>query len=208
MFTAQVKRRARAAFTLLEIMLAVAILGMMSMAIYRFVVANMTAVRVSAEASAIDDQYSAFLNLVTDQWQMLTPGADALSGDPLKLNDRSRDEVTWVSGAGPGLLTRYATGDYRVSLRLQPVSKGNDALELGLLRRPKEDAIGDTAHESWVSLLRNVQTIEIRYYDPQVATWVTQWHQPQLPRLVKLTIGRAENPVPWEAVVALARTPL
>lgn len=207
MFTAPDLRRR--AFTLLEVMLAVAILGMMATAIYRFVVTNVTAIRVSAAASAVDDQYSGFLNLLTDEWQSLTPGAGALVGEPLKLNERSRDEITWTCGAGPGLLTRYATGDYRVSMRLRPVAKESDKLEIGVARRPKEDAVGDSSHESWIPLLPNVQSIQIRYFDPRLNTWVDRWSDTiTLPRLVKLTIGRTDAPVPWEAIVALGRTPL
>lgn len=203
-----VKRRARAAFTLLEIMLAVAILGMMSVAIYRFVVTNMTALRVSAAAGAADDQYSGFINLLSDQLQSLTPGAGALIGEPLKLNDQPRDEITWVCGPGPGLLTRYAAGDYRVSLRLKPIGN-TDKLEIGVMRRPKENAASDNANDSWVPLLPDVRSLQIRYFDPRLNTWVDRWSDMStLPRLVKLTIGRMENPVPWEAVVALGRTPL
>jgi prepilin-type N-terminal cleavage/methylation domain-containing protein len=47
MFTGRDKRTFRHAFTLLEIMLAVAILGMMAVAIYRFVQSNIVALRVS-----------------------------------------------------------------------------------------------------------------------------------------------------------------
>ena len=49
MFTVQGKRESLriGSFTLLEIMLAVGILGLMSLAIFRFVQANMTALRVS-----------------------------------------------------------------------------------------------------------------------------------------------------------------
>ena len=42
------------AFTLLEVTLAVAIMGMMALAIYRFVQSNLIAVRVSTDASAAD----------------------------------------------------------------------------------------------------------------------------------------------------------
>ena len=47
----------------------------------------------------------------------------AMLGEPLKLNGRSRDEVTWTCGPGPGLMTRYAAVDYNVSMRLRPIAK-------------------------------------------------------------------------------------
>lgn len=201
--------RRRRAFTLLEIMLAVAILGMMSLAVYRFVQTNITALRISSETNATDAQYSGFLNLLTAQWQSLPSGTGALVGEPLKLNERSRDEITWTCGPGPGLLTRYAAGEYTVSMRLRPAAKDTDRLEIGFLRKPKLSGASDSSEESWVPLLNNVQTLQIRYFDPRLNTWVERWSDTiTLPRLIKVAIGRTDAAVPWEAIVALGRTPL
>ena len=95
MCIAQADRRSRRGFTLLEIVLAVAILGMMSLAIYRFVQSNMIALRLSAEGAAADARYSGLRDLLTTQFQSLAPGTGALTGEPLKLNERSRDEVAY-----------------------------------------------------------------------------------------------------------------
>ena len=100
------------AFTLLEVTLAVAIMGMMALAIYRFVQSNLIAVRASADVSAADARYDGLRELLLSQWQGLAPGQGALTGEPAKLNDRSRDEIRWICGAGPGVLTRYAPGDF------------------------------------------------------------------------------------------------
>lgn len=203
------KRRRRGGFTLLEITLAVAILAMMSLAIYRFVQTNVTAIRVASASDLIDAQYAGFANLITAQWQSLAPGNGALLGEPLKLNDRSRDEITWLCGAGPGLLTRYAAGDFRVSMRLRPLTKNSDEMEIGVMRKPngESDVAGET--ETWVSLLPGVQSLQIRYFDPRLNAWVDKWTDTvTLPRLVKVAIGRTNNAVPWETIVALGRTPL
>lgn len=209
MFIAPVKHRRRGAFTLLEITLAVAILAMMSMAIYRFVATNLTALRISADANVIDARYYGFLELLTSQLQNLPAGVGALTGEPLKLNDRSSDEMTWVCGPGPGLLTRYAAGEYRVSLRLRPATKGGDRLEIGLARRTKDSSTSDASSGDWTPLLPNVQDLQIRYFDPRLNTWVDRWSDATtLPRLVKVTIGRLDSSVPWESIVALGRTAL
>ena len=201
-------RRARG-FTLLEITLAVAILAMMSLAIYRFVQSNLTALRVSSELTALDAQYSGFLNLLTEQLQNLPTGSGALLGEPLKLNERSRDEITWICGPGAGLLTRYAAGEYTVSMRLRPTVKDGDQMEIGVMRKPKSDGSSDAANETWVSLLSNVETLQIRYFDPRLNTWVERWTDTiALPGLVKVIVGRVGNPVPWEATIALRRSPL
>src|SRR3954466_4668744 len=119
----------RGAFTLLEILLAVAILGMMALAIYRFVQSNIQALRISTDMTIADSRFDALGEILANQWQALAPGNSALVGETLKLEDRARDEVKWTCGAGPGLLTRYAGGDYFVTLRVQPESKKSGRFE-------------------------------------------------------------------------------
>ena len=209
MSIATVNRIRRRAFTLLEIALAMAILGMMALVIYRFVSANLITMRVSAEEDKAEARYSGLINLVTAQLQELPNGVGALSGEPFKFNERPRDEMTWVCGYGPGLLTRYAPGEFKVSLRLRPVGDGADRMEIGFNRRPLEAADGSTEGETWIPLLDDARSLQIRYFDPRLNTWVDKWTDTiTLPRLVKLAIGRPDAGVPWEVTIALARTPL
>jgi prepilin-type N-terminal cleavage/methylation domain-containing protein len=202
-------RFAARAFTLLEIMLAVIILGMMSLAIYRFVQANVTAIRVSGKTDAVEARYDGLRELLTQQLQSLPPGTAALAGEPLKIEGRDRDELTWFCTAGPGLLTRYATGDFRVSLRLRAHDAKSRQLDLGLLRKPKEDTAVSNEHETWVRLIENVGTLQIRFFDSRLNAWVPRWTDTvTLPRLVKVVIGRTDATVPREITVPLARMPL
>jgi prepilin-type N-terminal cleavage/methylation domain-containing protein len=208
MFIVRVDRNCRRAFTLLEITLAVAILGMMALAIYRFVSANLVAVRLSSEMNEIDARYAGLASLLTGQLQDLPPGQGTLAGESYKFDGRSRDEMTWVCPAGPGLLTRYAAGEYAVTLRLRPMEKGN-RLELGFLRESQDDANPVADNKSWIPLLADLDSMEIRYFDPRLNAWVDRWtDRGTLPHLVRLTIERAGSAVPWEAVLPLRRTPL
>jgi prepilin-type N-terminal cleavage/methylation domain-containing protein len=203
-----VNRVRRRGFTLLEIALAMAILGMMSLVIYRFVSANLIILRVSAEEDMAEARYSGLINLVTTQLQELPSGVGALTGEPFKFGDRPRDEMKWICGYGPGLLTRYAPGEFFVTMRLRPVSDKEDRMEIGFNRRPRETAEGSTEGETWVPLLDDVRSLQIRYFDPRLNAWVERWTDPgMLPRLVRLVIGRG-NRAPVEAVIALGRTPL
>src|SRR5256714_3246284 len=136
-------------FTLLEIIMAVAILASMAIAIYRFVQSNMIAIRLSSSATAADARYDGLREVLAQQWQSLPSGKGALLGDAFKLSDRERDEVRWVCSAGPGLMTRYAAGDYVVALRLQSSKKKSDQYDLGFLRKPKEDSSLTNANETW-----------------------------------------------------------
>src|SRR5947207_254826 len=174
MFIGLVRCKRRHAFTLLEIMLAVAILGMMAVTIYRFVATNVVAIRVNTELNDIDARYAGFVSLLTEQLQDLPPGQGKLTGESYKFNGRSRDEMTWICSVGPGLLTRYAKGDYSVTLRLRPIPK-SDQMELGLVREPSEDTNPTEANQSWVPLIANLSSIEIRYFDPRLNAWVDRW---------------------------------
>ena len=199
----------RRGFTLLEIVMAVAILATMAIAIYRFVESNMIAIRVSSDIVAADARYDGLRDVLANEWQSLAPGKGALLGDAFKLNERERDEVRWICGSGPGLMTRYAAGDFVVALRLQSANKNSNQLELGFLRKPKGDTSLTNVNESWVPLIENVQTLQIRYFDSRLNVWVEKWTDTQtLPRLVKVIIGRSDAAAPWEAIIPLGRTPL
>ena len=208
MFIARAKHDQRIGFTLLEITLAVAILGMMALAIFRFVTANLVAVRLSSELRAVDASYSALERVLTQQFQELPPGQGMLLGEPFKFEGRPRDELTWICEAGPGLFTRYASGEYSVTLRLRPMEKSN-AMELGVFRESEDDETPVEENKIWVPLLTNLTSMEIRYFDPRLNSWVDRWtDRGTLPHLVRLTITRVGSTVPWVAVMPLRRTPL
>jgi prepilin-type N-terminal cleavage/methylation domain-containing protein len=207
MSIALVKRPPSRGFTLLEITLAMAILGMMSLAIYRFVATNLIVLRVSSEENAAEARYSGFIHLVTAQLQDLPAGAGALSGETYQFNEQPRDEISWRCGTGPGLLTRYAPGEFIVSMRLRPVNEQSGQMEIGFNRKPGNTAEGSTEGESWVPLLDDVRSLQVRYFDSRLNVWVERWTDTiTLPPLVRLTISRS-NRGPREAVIALRRTP-
>ena len=198
----------RRGFTLLEIIIAVVILATMATAIYRFVQSSLVAIRASSDAIVADARYDGLREVLIAQWQALPPGKGALLGDAFKLNDRPRDEIRWTCSAGPGLMTRYAAGDYIVGLRLQS-RKDGDQFDLGFLRKPVDDSALSDAHESWIPLIDKVTSLQIRYFDIRLNVWVERWTDTgTLPRLVKVTVGRTDSPIPWEAIIPLVRTPL
>ena len=123
------------------------------------------------------------------------------------MNDRERDEIRWSSRAGPGLLTRYAPGEFTVVLRLQPENEKGSQLDLGFLRKGQKDSDRGEARDTWVPLIKNVNSLQISYFDPRANDWLPRWPGGQLPTLVKISVGRADSTVPWETVIPLRRTP-
>ena len=195
-------------FTLMEIMLAVAILGMMSVAIFRFVQSNMIALQLSSDTAVADAQYDGLRDLLTAEWQSLSPLRANMVGEPFKFGDRERDEIKWRSTAGPGLLTRYAPGDFTVVLRLQPENEKGSRLDLGFSRKAQEDSDTGEARETWVPLIKNVNSVEISYFDANANNWLPRWPLGgRLPLLVKIAVGRTDSAVPWETIIPLRRTP-
>src|SRR4051812_20765560 len=183
------KRICRRGFTLLEIVLAAAIMGLLTMAIFRFVQTNLAVVQISAAETAEDARYTGLLELLTTQLQSLPTGVGALAGDTYKFNDRQRDEIVWACGAGPGLLTRYAGGEFTVRMRLRPIKEGSDKLQLGIYRKPRTEAEGAKEKETWVPLLDDISSLRIRYFDARLNAWVERWTDTgTLPKLVELFI--------------------
>jgi len=208
MFTASDKRKRGGGFTLLEIILATAIMGVMAVAIFRFVQVNIIALRISSIENMEEARYTGLLDLLTAEWQDLPTGVGSLAGDTFKFNDRPRDEITWTCGAGPGLLTRYAGGEFTVRMRLRPIKEGGDRLQLGCYRKPRNTAEGEEESETWVPLIDDVNGLRIRYFDTRLNAWVERWTDTStLPRLIELIIERPQRP-DWRAIVALGRTPL
>ena len=201
------KRICRRGFTLLEIVLAAAIMGLLTMAIFRFVQTNIAVVQISATESAEDARYTGLLELLTTQLQSLPTGVGALAGDTYKFNDRQRDEIVWACSAGPGLLTRYAGGEFTVRMRLRPIKEGSDKLQLGIYRKPRTEAEGVDEKETWVPLIDDIGALRIRYFDARLNAWVERWTDSgTLPKLVELVIQRPSRP-DWKAIVAIGRNP-
>lgn len=208
------RRSNRRAFTLLEVMVATMIVAMLALTLYRFIGANLTAIRVSTEISEERETLQAVVRYLQMQLNDLPPkGQAALTGRANKFHDLSNDEMSWTCTAGPGLMTSAAaTGLYRVTLTVQPVDERSSETELGLRRRPAEaDAPVDGAlfgrggrgnQYNWLPLIRPMAALEIRYFDPRINAWLDAWNdQNARPQLVRLRMWKNPDDRPIEAIL-------
>lgn len=192
------------AFTLLEVVLAVAIIAMMTFSIYRFVEGSLRAIALSTEQSTDDVAMQALISVIQAQLQTLPPGRDSvLLGEPHKFKEKPSDEMQWVCGPGNGLFTQFAEGEYTVTFTVQPV-RGSTESELGLRRVPAERK--DTS-QNWLPLLEKVDAMEIRYFDPRLNAWLERWSDlAARPSLVRIRIWRTGSENPHDAIVSLPPT--
>ncbi len=205
----------RRAFTLLEVIIATMIIGMMVLSIYRFLATNITAMRVSTELADDREAVQAVVRLLDAQLTDLPlhkPGM--LTGKPLKFRNLSNDEITWRCFAGPGVLTTAAPGEYHVTLTIQPVNERSTETELGLRRKPIDplEALDSTQpvrgsgtdKYNWAPLIRPMAALEIRYFNLQLNAWQDAWtDENRRPDLVRVRLWKHADEPPIEAVLAV-----
>jgi|GEM_PF-773178 len=187
-------------FTLLEVMLAVAVLGLVVISIYRFVETTLAGVRTTEthfRDQALTESFAAFLR---GEIENLPVRLGALTGEPHVFNGVPSDELQWIANPGFGTLTRHAIGEYRVILTVQEPKnmKADGPLELGLRRQDlegKEEA-------TWHPLIPNVKGLEVRYFDSRANEWMEKWTDVALrPSVVRVKLWRGDAPDPYEIVL-------
>ena len=205
-------RTGRGGFTLLEVMLAVAIIGFTTIGIFRFVQSTVRNVAVSVEDTEEQLAIERLVALVQEQFYSLPArGQTNIQGESIKLNGADFDSIEWRSRGGPGLMTTAATGEYRVKLRIQPVEKNSKKYEIGLWRRPALletngglVAGGSDDDATWVPLLQRVTAMRLRYWDSRLGQLLDSWRDPTArPSFIIMSITREGDEVPYEAVLRI-----
>lgn len=212
-------RKARRGFTLLEVIIATMIVGMVALTLYRFLSTNLTVIRYSTELADEREALQAVIRLLEAQLNDLSArDRNALTGQPFKFQGLSNDEITWKCAAGPGLMTTAAAGQYQVTLTIQPVNERSRETELGLRRRFIDPVAALDAAEvvepargrgteayNWVSLIRPMAALEVRYFDRNLNVWQDTWRDPERrPDLVRVRLWKRADEPPIEAVLPVA----
>lgn len=192
-----------AAFTLIEVMIAVMIVMLLSISLAQFLRVNLDAIGSMTEAGVEQERMGALLRYVQGELNNLPPngkgGAGVLVGTANKFRDLSSDEIQWLCKPGSGVLTSAAVGQFRTTLMLRPQSQTSRVFDLGLRRRPVE---GTDKEVNWLPLMTDVAAMEIRYL--QLGAWVDRWNnQGARPSLVRFRIWKTKGAAPVEAVMAI-----
>ena len=191
----------RRGFTLLEVMIGVAVIALITISLYRFVTATLIAIRITSEAN--DDRHAlvALVKAVEAELQDLPPRQNGvIQGIPHKFDNLEADELQWYCKGGNGLFTKAAEGEWFTTLTIQR-DKTSRELEIGLRRRPID---AKPENYKWWPLLRRVSALEVRYFDRRLNAWIERWNaQDARPALVRLRIWRDADQPPYESVIAI-----
>jgi prepilin-type N-terminal cleavage/methylation domain-containing protein len=203
----------RRGFTLLEVVLAVAILGMTSVGIFKFVQSNLRAIKYSVEDADEVLSVERLVALVQEELYDLPIRGNngSLTGIPLPSQGRDFDTLEWSSRGGPGLMTTAATGEFRTRLMMKPMSDKSSGYEIGFRRQPVLlDSAGGLVQggsdkdATWVPLLTHANGLRIRYWDARLGQLIDSWRDPSArPTFVVLSILKEGETFPYEAVLTV-----
>lgn len=194
------------AFTLLEVMIGVLVIALVTVSVHRVLQTSLTGIQISSEVELERRATEGLIQYIKGQLENLpTQRQGALTGSAALIKNLPSDEMTWICQEGHGLMTSFAntspTGEYRVTLAIQPVEKDPSRLEIGLRRRTME---GDDRVYNWLPLLRPATALEIRYFDKRLNAWIERWtDQVQRPPLVRIRVWRTPTSDPMETVIAV-----
>jgi hypothetical protein len=187
------------------------ITAMTVLTLYHFVSVQLTAIRTSSELGSDRETLDTVVHFLRAQLNAVPPGDDGtLLGKAFKFHGLSSDEITWRCPGGDGVLTTAAPGYYLTTLVVQPVSEMSTETELGLRRQTvqgnstsiNQGRGGAGGHYNWLSVVRPMAAMEIRYFDPVAHSWADNWTDPlHRPALVRVRLWRHADDPPLEAVL-------
>jgi len=204
--TPTISRRQPGAFTLLEIMLAVAIISMVALALYQFVSATILAASLADTAGSLQTELSGFSRVVQSQAinlpTKLPAGAQLLTGKSSRRNGRAFDTLTWVTPPGNGVFARRADGLLFATLELVPAKEGAHLVLSRALMQADPNVPPKPLPD--VPLLSNLAGMEISYYDARINSWVSDWNDATtLPDLIRFRFQFATGAPEYETVIRL-----
>lgn len=203
------KRRTRVGFTLMEVLVAVVMIGLIAITLQRFVTTSLLGIGISREHEADAERISAIFRYIDSALDDLVPHEQsALLGTPHKFGGGlNSDELQWRGAPGMGTLTSAGDGRWYSVLTVVPATKGSNKLSL-VLRRRNIDA-ADNDWEKSVPLLDDVAGLKFEYYSQQLNAWLDRWNdQNARPKLVRMLLWRTKDGMPERAVFTVnsART--
>jgi general secretion pathway protein J len=186
----------RAAFTLVEILVAIGILGLVLTAIYSTWTAILRSSKVGLEAAAAVQRARIAARVIEES---LGSVQDYAANQDLYYFDAKNGEeayLTFVARLAASFPRSGKFGDMdmrRVTFAVESGSAGGD--ELVLRQNPILMDLDIDEREHPVVLAKNVQKFLIEFWDTKKEDWIDEWKQTnQIPSLVKVTLRLTDRP--------------
>ncbi|MBI4024411.1 MAG: prepilin-type N-terminal cleavage/methylation domain-containing protein [Verrucomicrobia bacterium] len=191
--TGRVFRPHPGGFTLLEVMLAVALLALLAGGLFAIVSGTMASAAELHQRQNRQQQVEGLVALCQRTFRTL-PSSASLQGGVREESGVYLPEV--ILRQAPAA---FSWGDPSVALptavlRARPQVGG--LFGLGLLREHDSSGVESSSESErpvrWLMLLSDIRKLEWRFYDSRTATWMEEWNDHALrPSLVELTLTLA-----------------
>lgn len=195
--------RTQSAFTLLEIMLAVTILGLVMTAVYSTWSAGINGWKRTSNVSDSFQRERIVMGTLADLTKSLVFAAnkDKIYGVVGTHDEQDGDEISFVT-ASDLLLPKVeasVAGLRRVTIRLVKDERGRTAL--GIANSPA--LLPDDASDPWFHVLSaDVCGFAVRYRNGRTAEWQDEWDDVEIPpSAIEFTVGFGKNDGRTPAIV-------
>lgn len=193
-------------FTLLEVMLAVAIMALVGMALYQFVSSTILAARLTDTSGALQADLAGFNRVMQAQILRLPSrppaGLGIIAGKSSRSGALASDSVTWITPPGNGVFTRRSDGLLFATLELVRAKQGSQLVLSRAQMQPDPNVPPRPLPD--VPLIANVSSLEISYYDARINSWVTDWTDVStVPDLIRFRLQFANGAPEYETVLRL-----
>lgn len=181
----------RAGFTLVEILISLAILSLVVAAIYSSWTAILRASKVGLEAAASAQRSRIAMRKLEDSLtcaQMFSLNAPYYG---FVAENGSDAMLSFVARLPQSFPRSGRFGDFDVRRLTYSVEQGKDGHNDFVLRQRPILMDFDEDEENFpVVLAQNVKEFSMEFYEPRVRDWVDEWRQTnQLPKLIKFTLS-------------------